>query len=349
MGAMLVLLIQISGMYGLCRAQQTESDERPIPMGTSISTNPDSPLIFGTAGMLVRSITNPSELFILSTNHVIGAKEPTLCPNTAPIGTLILRTGSLRKNNSQEAVSAATVGSLFDRVKIRFLEGKKNELDAAIAGTNSSLTRAEIKGIGFPKAKIGQATLGMEVIKSGRTTGVTSGIVEALNVTAQVTYGFCGTTTFVGQVMLSNMADKGDSGAVILERGIKKPVALLFAGNKNNILANPFDLVTKTLMVFPVDPEDPNAGPTSLQGLMDELGNTTIDPGLKRLMEIQKEQEESIMNTPGVVAMGIGQATDNTGNVFVVYVEEMTPDIELPGNIQGIPLRIRESGQFTAF
>ena len=61
----IILILSVSlwvvGSPQFSFAQHTEYYTRPIPMGVSISPTGTSPYIFaGTAGMLVRSISDPS-------------------------------------------------------------------------------------------------------------------------------------------------------------------------------------------------------------------------------------------------------------------------------------------------
>ncbi|MFA4915450.1 MAG: hypothetical protein WC560_02110 [Syntrophales bacterium] len=74
---------------------------RPIPMGVSVGNTPSLPYTYaGTAGMLVHKTSDPSILYILSNNHVLGSKGPNLCPNTAVLGqTWTLQPGTLDIGN----------------------------------------------------------------------------------------------------------------------------------------------------------------------------------------------------------------------------------------------------------
>ena len=71
--------------------------------------------------------------------------------------------------------------------------------------------------------------VGMAITKSSRTTGVTTGIVLAINSTVNATYGSCGTAAFVVQaITTAGLGDSGDSGSVVLEQGTNTPVASNF-------------------------------------------------------------------------------------------------------------------------
>jgi hypothetical protein len=331
-------------------AQHTEKYDRPIPMGVSIGPTGSLPYIFaGTAGMLVRT-SRSSSLFILSNNHVIGASGPTLCVNTAPFWRAILQPGTLDIGSDPGADREYTVGRLFRKVPIGFRLWSRNKVDAAIALTNSNLASAEILGIGFPTAEVGQAEVGMEVTKSGRTTGVTSGFVEAVNVTSRVNFGEeCGTATFIQQVSFSKMSDSGDSGSVILDSQTLRPVALLFADSSTRTLGNPFAAVVEALDVLPVGEDGLAYGPTSVDEVVEEM-ESAMNPRLERLKEIQQKHEDQIMAVPEVVGIGIGLAEPGDDYEFIVYCKKIVPELweKLPRLLDGVPVRLIESGPFEA-
>ncbi len=231
----------------------TEFQPRPIPMGVSISTTPSAPFIFaGTAGMRVLSLFAPDVKFILSNNHVLGGVGPTLCPDTAPLGAWILQPGTLDIGGDPGNDPEFLVGLELLSVPIDFSPDASNLVDAAIAFTVPSLADKEILGLGTPVPDLAIALPGMQVTKSGRTTGVTTGTVQAINTTVLVNYGACGTARFVGQVVVTpgDFLQAGDSGSVALETASMKPVGLLFAGSPFVSLMNQILFVYLSLGVF---------------------------------------------------------------------------------------------------
>ena len=88
--------------------------------------------------------------------------------------------------------------------------------------------------------RLAAARPGQAVVKSGRTTGVTRGLVTAIRVNGvQVNYGtrqnpiiatFDGTIQIAGNAGAGFIAP-GDSGSVILDANTGEAVALLFAGD----------------------------------------------------------------------------------------------------------------------
>lgn len=87
----------------------------------------------------------------------------------------------------------------------------------------------EIVGIGVPKG-MAEATVGMKVRKSGRTSGLNSGTVKVVQATIKVGMGDAGDATFSDQIVTTHIAQPGDSGSLVVnEQG--QAVGLLSAGS----------------------------------------------------------------------------------------------------------------------
>jgi hypothetical protein len=100
--------------------------------------------------------------------------------------------------------------------------------------------------IGVPKG-VRTGALGMNVQKTGRTTGHTTGQINQIDVTAQVDYQ--GTmVTFVNQLMATGMSAGGDSGSAVLDMA-GYVVGLLFAGSDQATLFSPMQTVLSALNV----------------------------------------------------------------------------------------------------
>jgi hypothetical protein len=97
-------------------------------------------------------------------------------------------------------------------------------------------------------------SIGLPVIKYGRTTAQTRGRISAINATVNVSYGAVGTARFVNQIIISpgNFSSPGDSGALVVgARGnnARKPVGLLFAGGSTSTVATPIGPVLRRFNV----------------------------------------------------------------------------------------------------
>jgi hypothetical protein len=123
----------------------------------------------------------------------------------------------------------------------------ENEVDAALARPLSQhLVRPDILEIGTPEG-VGEATLGTDVQKSGRTTGYTTGRIIQIDVSVQVTYGLR-KALFVDQLMAGAMSQPGDSGSAVLDMD-RRVVGLLFAGSDTTTLINPIQAVLEALKI----------------------------------------------------------------------------------------------------
>lgn len=252
---------------GVFRALQSPRDRwRPAtPPGVSLGHINVST---GTFGCLVK---RGNELFILSNNHVLAntnqcrAGDPILQPGRLDGGTLEDQIAALadyvpldfgdgiptcKLAETVEKVLNATASMLGSSHRISAYQQTTgyNQVDAALAKLiDSNAVTPEIIHIGRPRG-VGQATLGTEVKKSGRTTGYTEGRIIQIDVTSQVAYGPAGQATFHNQLMASGMSASGDSGSAVLDKE-NQVVGLLFAGSDVATLINPIHLVLQALNV----------------------------------------------------------------------------------------------------
>lgn len=222
-------------VVGDVRAYAKPGGGGPIECGTS--TGNDQECASGTIGCVV--VSGGSQYF-LSNNHVF-ARE-----NAASNGERIDAPG--RYDAIPKCAQTPQLGILADFEPLHFApDAVKNTIDAAIAAPNPDLpfVCAEAGGpsptvSGFtPTANVVEATVGMKVKKSGRTSWVTHGTVEAINVTIQVGYS-SGTATFEHQILTEGrFLRAGDSGSLMVTESGNDPVGLCFAGGPGGSLANP--------------------------------------------------------------------------------------------------------------
>ena len=318
-------------------------------MGVSIGNTPSNPYIYaGTAGLLVYQTSDPSKLYILSNNHVLGATGPDLCPGTADPGTTwTIQPGTLDIGADPGNDPYYQVGIVNTFVPIKMGFRGKNLMDAALAETSAQWASSNILGIGMPTAPAMEATVGQTVTKSGRTTGVTSGTVEALNVSLRVSYGrSCGKAKFVNQISITpgTFSDSGDSGSAILDSQTLRPVALLFAGSDTNTVGSPMSTVLSTLGVS-IHTNNLVASDTLDEGV-------DMRQSLSLLRDIQSRHEDALLSITGVSGVGIGMSEAGDEPAFIVYIEKDQPAKYrkmIPDHLEGIPVRIIRSGIFKAY
>ena len=229
---------------------------RPIVGGVSIA--PLNEHFVGTLGCFLRRISGGTEqIFALSNNHVLADT------NRLPIGTQIVQPGP--------EVGPASPGDVFSAlsafVPLQFpatrLNPVVNRLDCAIAVVTDrkAIRTGEIFGVKKFVPQVLTPVPGMRVTKSGRTTGVTTGVVTATRVNGvQINYGtqaapriatFNDTISIVGDDGVPFSAP-GDSGSIIIDRATNRPVALLFAGDGRTTTACDLGGVCSAFQAFPV-------------------------------------------------------------------------------------------------
>jgi hypothetical protein len=209
---------------------------RPVPCGVSIShiSLPGS----GTLGCLV--VLEDEKLCLLSNNHVLANE------NSAQIGDAIVQPG----NSEASAARGRRIAVLEKFVPIR---ERGNLVDAAVAQTTFASVRPKHVTYRMDPRPL-TAALGMSVLKNGRTTQSTIGVVTDIGVHISVPYDpFPAGAEMRDQIGIRGIdgafSRAGDSGSIIVSVGTKQPVALLFAGSSDNRItfANPIGAVISAL------------------------------------------------------------------------------------------------------
>src|SRR5881628_2684232 len=251
-----------TGRFHALRSEQALDLERtkrirPAPGGVSIG---HVQITAGTLGVLARRNGRP---VILSNNHVLANQ------NAGRVGDSILQPGPADGGRLQD-----TIARLADFVPIQFKEpapgpiarflarlfapllhaagwglrrlpsSASNFVDAAVAEPiEPRLVTPEILGIGRARGTK-DPEIGLQVRKSGRTTGVTQGRITAI---VEVDYG--GPTAIFRERIVSDLLSKGgDSGSLVVDDA-RHAVGLLFAGGATTTLINPIAAVASALNV----------------------------------------------------------------------------------------------------
>lgn len=231
-----------------------EVQSRPVKLGTSGGNINDISSGFCCSGTLGALVEGGGIQYVLSNNHVLART------NGALPGEQIIQPGLIDQYPTCARDATDTVANLSDFITIGFKKGGSvplNEVDAAIAEIVPGAVdpNGVVLDIGELGSETAVAVVGQAVKKSGRTTGLTTGVVSAINVTVDVGYtkecGMGGTEVarFRNQILIQSagFSGGGDSGSVIVEGAASKPraVGLLFAGSSDgsNTLANPIGAV----------------------------------------------------------------------------------------------------------
>ncbi|HWP46898.1 MAG TPA: hypothetical protein VNM22_07020 [Candidatus Limnocylindrales bacterium] len=327
---------------------------RPILLGTSGANIKDC-CGAGTLGALVQDIFGSQ--YILSNNHVLARI------NRGLAGEAIIQPGSLDQTPTCSRDSSDEVANLWAFVPILFSKNTPNTVDAAIASVESGKVNqsGSIAGIGNVSSYIAAPALNMPVKKSGRTTGLTTGTITAVNVTAKISYpkncfGFpLKSAKFINQIRIApgSFSASGDSGALVVENCSSSPraVGLLFAGDRTGTLANPIGSVLSTLNVSMVGV----GGFCSTSRTSPETGEPTYGIPSKLIeaaRKIKERYEEAILNEDGVVGIGIGLSDIAPDQVAIeVYVKRPVQEMQrvIPQKLEGIRVKILETGEAVAY
>ncbi len=340
-------------------AADQDFEPRPIPLGTSGGNLRDSSRSFccsGTLGSLVQD--SNSVQYILSNNHVLAKT------NRGVVGDAIIQPGLIDQDPACFKDTADAVSNLSDFVPLSFRRNRPNHVDAAIAEVEPGMVdpSGSILNIGQVSNVVTAPLLGMAVKKNGRTTGLTFGTVTALDVTVDVQYDrACGltllpqTARFTGQVMIgaSDFSSGGDSGSLIVENcsSHPSPVALLFAGNGTNTVANPIGEVLSELGVSIVGTND-TCSPSQAGALNTAAPLVTVNrDDVDHAIQVKRRNEANIlrMHRNGVHGIGVGyRGPDQT--VIEIYVKNASVMKRLlPETMEDVPVKIVETNVFVAY
>jgi hypothetical protein len=322
----------------------------------------------GTLGALVQD--QQGTQFILSNNHVLaesdqghigdtidqpglidGACTPLNRPGSVvnPVATLkyIVPLAS-RQTNVDAALALAAPGAIDPSGAILGLgtPGASGELSAAppMAGAGEKLTAAN---------------LGMDVAKSGRTTGLTCSNIDAVALAVKIDYfKDCAETqpystkTYTNQIGISgsHFTDSGDSGALVLDAANSQAIGLYFAGGTDGdghglSVANPIGDVLGELSAeagsrmslvgtatpHPIaclqyDPAVPSAPPA-------------ITPELRVQAQTVADQSMGMLRPRDALGTAAGASLDDPGQPAVtVYVANAAANI--PQTIDGVRTQV---------
>lgn len=353
----------------------------PILLGSSGGNNKDYDVsggqivdcCSGTLGALVQDAAGHQ--YILGNNHVLAKSDH------AAVGDPITQPGLIDNNCAPygEGGSAVPVGVLSGWLPLRL---RQTNVDAALAQVNPGAVNptgailelgalqaggqlaAAPPGTSSTGGRGENATLLMQVAKSGRTTGLTCGAVSAVAVDVEVAYfADCAeskpylTKLFTNQIAISGsqFSDSGDSGALVVDAASAEPVGLFFAGGVDTngmgqAVANPAPEVLSELSA------QLGAGGTfSFVGGADHAvsclhyGNVA-DPAaagqlsaavLAQAIAVKQQIARTLFRrTPAFFAMGVGQSSVNPGEaVLVIYVDRRNVPARLPATISGLHTR----------
>ncbi|HEY2820556.1 MAG TPA: hypothetical protein VGJ06_05890 [Candidatus Acidoferrum sp.] len=369
--------------------QNTQS--APIELGTSGGNGNDSIVntqdhtITCCGGTLGSLLTRGGTQYILSNNHVLARAD------TASIGDPIVQPGlidaGLTPDTKCDATRATTVANLSEFVNLESQNSaSSSNIDAAIAqvvtGEVDPLGNilflggvADSNGVpvpGAPDAGTGIIpTIGLEVAKSGRSTGLTCSSVLSVNIDTSVEYNkSCDGTGAKFTVEYNNQVDvtggdfaaEGDSGSLIVSQNTADPVALLYAGSDSDVVGNP---VSQVLAFFSSGGNPTTfvgGGPHAVIGCTLPSGAQAARAAaalaakapvveqseLQRAVAARDARASALLAHPAVQAVGVGASLDNPGEPAIeFFVTRGMSHSGIPAEVNGIRTRIVEGDLFS--
>lgn len=340
----------------------------PVKLGTSGGNAKDSStqggLIFCCSGTLGSLLQRNGTFYILSNNHVLARSD------AASIGDSITQPGLIDSNCS--TTGTTQVGTLSQFVN---LQTAGTNVDAAIAQivTGTVDTSGNILSLGAtatgstadpgpPRAGNGiTATIGENVAKSGRSTGLTCSTVSSISLATSVSYqpacntGSTFSVNYNNQVSVAGgtFGASGDSGSLIVDQNTADPVALLYGGSDTDTVGNPVaDVLSALADQNHILPTFVGSAAThkvigcTLAGnavtTAHAQANIAVDPAKISLAEHARDlHAPELLANPYVQAIGVGPSIDRPGEAAVLLLvnPEQIPTA-LPAELEGVGTRI---------
>jgi len=348
----------------------------PIPLGISggnardfLNTSAGRTCIGGTLGSLLEDSNNKQ--YILGTNHLLARN------NSAALGEPIVQPGL--QDTKCNAGHGNVVAKLSKFVPLHFAHNSENMVDAAIAKASlfpngNAKVSSDILNIGgISSDVIAKPTVEMNVQEMGDGSCQTLGVVTALNVNVSVSYVRFNKNkpkiaNFLGQIQISssNPAAKtfvaaADIGSLIVtaptDGSCPQPVALLFAVSVN---ANgPVGFATPVQSVLDLlntaNPKEisglqfVNSCPTSVAAPAAPTIKGFSADAIQAATDTRDRNVDELMSIPEAIGTGVGIGNAPDRLAIIVYVKRLTPDqlAATPGEIEGVPVVLRETGEIT--
>lgn len=361
----------------------------PVKLGTSGSnvnnTSIASPAAccVGTLGALMN---RSGTLFILSNDHVltnVGAATvgdainqpgPAACFASPSVVANFSEGTALRPTTGTTGQAPDNVDAALAQVAAGQVDTTGSILDFGVAGA-SSIAAAP------PSSTTAVESVGLNVAKSGRTTGLTCSTVSSILTTVTVDYdSACGgpvafSSTFVNQIVINNsgggFAAPGDSGALIVTRDQARPIGLLFAGTSTTAVANPIRDVINAFTVQSVPRQIPgivggadhavSCAPIAIVSSGNPNGTfSTIVPGLspivsglsaveqQRVDDIRLVNELLLTRDPMISSVATAASEDSPGEGALEIRVSGATQAPIPAVIGGVRTRVVFAGPGSA-
>lgn len=322
----------------------------------------------GTLGALVQD--SQKNDYILSNNHVLAESDQ------GHVGDAIDQPGLIDGACTPLNRPGSTLRPIGTLRAFVPLASQQTNVDAALAAVAPGAVdpQGNILGLGAPQSgqtigaappmagrgeTLSAANLGMNVAKSGRTTGLTCSSIDAVALTVKVDYyKDCAETqpyatkTYANQIGIggAHFTDSGDSGALVLDASNSEAIGLYFAGGTDGdghglSVVNPIGAVLSELgaqlgsslslvgtdSAHPIaclryDPAVPMAAPF--------VGSNALAHA-----QAVAEQAADTLHGQGLLGTAAGKSFDSAGDpAVIVYVDHATASV--PQTVGGLRTQV---------
>ena len=347
---------------------RTGAEGRPIVLGISGGNinSAASSCCAGTLGALVHDLAGTQ--YVLSTNTVLARASIAQGHFHAQVGERIIQPGLVETQCARDA--STTIATLTRWVPLRFGLSNANTVDAAIAKLLPNMVDpgGPIFNIGPISANtipVSQLQIGHYVQKMGRTSCLTQGQIDAVDATAKVVYGNTGChtyssghATFYHQILIfpvghfAAFGNGSDSGSMVLTmESCPRAIGMAFAAAGSLTLVNPIDRVLKSLNVALVNGCTNAGGPPPSEPA--DAGAETVaafHESMEQARTVKERNEGALLRLDNVTATALGRGDRTDQAALLVMLKKDTPALraQIPTEIEGVPVRIIESGEFAA-
>jgi hypothetical protein len=342
----------------------------------------------GTFGALVQD--SSGKQYVLGSDHVLARNSATR--GTAGLNEPIVQPGLVDLGCWQDTTD--TVAQLSKWVPLGFSKGT-NEMDAAIAKVvpaNVGPAGPSVPGVD-PLGRIlniGQISAtpfdfnnlvdGLPVLKMGRSSCLTTGVVDAFDAMGSVIYpatsnvAASGTAFFDHQILIfgevigstSNsgctFASQGDSGAMVLTDSFECPqaIGMLFAAAAGTsygpdaagqiVAVTPIQTILSKFKVTLVG--DAQCTPGSVGAQLDLAPAAAMSNELRasiaQVRTIKENHGRKLLTNRGVIAVGIGAGDAPSSAALNVYLETDTPQIrgKVLAEVGKVKVNFKHAGKF---
>ncbi len=315
----------------------------PIKLGTSGGSANDASRLYCCSGTFGSAVMYDGQLAILSNNHILARS------GSATKGENDIQPGLV--DVSCNAGAAQVVANFAgDVVPLGSGLGGHN-VDTAVAIARSGMvdSTGSILDVGVPCSNVQTPTVGLAVMKSGRTTGFTTGSIQATNLSVSVGYqkgcnsGKKFTITYTNQISTGAMSAGGDSGSLLISNdGTPNPVGLLYAGSSSLTVYNP---IGDVLGAYAAAGHTVTFVGSTCAASRITAGAATgpSDNDVEFAKVIKDRYEPDLFKQPGVVGVGTGATVDGgTEAAIIVYVEapKGSHPQGFPAQLDGVKVRV---------